>query len=293
MSRADRVRIVGPLSQHLRAVERSLLARGYSRNSVNNRLGFTAQLSFWMHVQAVAPGALTELHLQAFVRGRRRVAPAFSRGYLGCVVKSLVEIGAISSPRPLPVPAPSRLDRTLEPFATYLRDERALKSASNQYVGIVRQFLVHRFGSQVPRLERITAHDLTEFVLREFRRSRVGSVKYSVTALRSYFRFLYVSGAIKQDLTGAIPAIAGWRLLGIPKGITPEHLSKILAAPDRRTRIGRRNLAILLLLSRLGLRRHEVASIALEDIDWRLGELRIRGKGDSESRRAVHAWSDR
>jgi len=48
--------------------------------------------------------------------------------------------------------------------------------------------------------------------------------------------------------------------------------------------IGRRNYAMLLLMARLGLRAPEVIAIQLGDIDWRAGEILIRGKGKLHDR---------
>jgi site-specific recombinase XerD len=200
------------------------------------------------------------------------------------VVNILVELGAIRAFKPFPKTPPTQIERTLELFDAHLRNERALASGPDRYLKVVSRFLVYRFGCQEPRPEAITADDLTQFVLRDSRRYSIGTTKITVTALRCYVRFLHVSGVIQRDLTGAIPAIAGWRLTGIPKGIEPQELSRILQSPNRRTRCGRRDYAILLLLARLGLRRNEIALLALEDIDWERGELLIRGKGEKQER---------
>ena len=56
-------------------------------------------------------------------------------------------------------------------------------------------------------------------------------------------------------------------------------VTRLLAGCDRRRLVGRRDFAILLLLSRLGLRAGEVAGLRLDDVDWRRGLLLIRGKG--------------
>ena len=56
-------------------------------------------------------------------------------------------------------------------------------------------------------------------------------------------------------------------------------MAKLLACCDRRRTVGRRDYAVLLLLLRLGLRRGEVAGLRLDDIDWRGGEILVRGKG--------------
>lgn len=71
---------------------------------------------------------------------------------------------------------------------------------------------------------------------------------------------------------------------GLPKGLEPEQLRRLLASPDRRTPTGRRDYAILVLLSRLGLRAGEVAALGLDDIDWRSGEIVVNGKGNRTER---------
>jgi site-specific recombinase XerD len=57
-----------------------------------------------------------------------------------------------------------------------------------------------------------------------------------------------------------------------------------LASCDRRSSTGQRDFAILVVLSRLGLRAAEVAGLSIDDIDWRAGELVVRGKGRCEER---------
>ena len=61
-------------------------------------------------------------------------------------------------------------------------------------------------------------------------------------------------------------------------------MSRLLRGCDRRTVMGRRDYAILVLLSRLGLRVGEVAALTLDDIDWRHGEIVIRSKGGRRER---------
>jgi integrase len=127
-----------------------------------------------------------------------------------------------------------------------------------------------------------------------------------VTVLRSLLRFLLLNGSVVVDLSGAVPAVAGWRASYLPKGITSSQVEALLASCERprfapgRPRAGqgagerarldelrvaaRRDRAILLLLVRLGLRVVEVARLGLDDLDWRRGEVVIRGKGRRDER---------
>jgi integrase/recombinase XerD len=105
-----------------------------------------------------------------------------------------------------------------------------------------------------------------------------------VTRLRAFLRFLHLDGVIDRDLAGAVPSVASWRLAGLVKALDSRTVAQLLASCDRRTRVGRRDYAVLIVLSRLGLRAGEVAALRLADIDWRAGELSVRGKGSRHER---------
>jgi site-specific recombinase XerD len=103
--------------------------------------------------------------------------------------------------------------------------------------------------------------------------------KLLTTALRSFLRYARYRGDITTDLAAAVPCVANWSMTSIPRGIPADAVRRLLASIDRRTPLGRRDYAILLLLARLGLRASEVALLELDDIDWEAGQLSVRGKG--------------
>jgi site-specific recombinase XerD len=110
-------------------------------------------------------------------------------------------------------------------------------------------------------------------------RLHLGRAKILVSALRSFLRYARYRGDIRSDLVAAVPSVANWSMASIPRGIAPDQVRQLLAQINRRTAVGRRDYAILLLLVRLGLRCGEVAFLELEDIDWKDGSLTVRGKG--------------
>jgi integrase len=66
--------------------------------------------------------------------------------------------------------------------------------------------------------------------------------------------------------------------------MTRADVEKLLAGCDRSRLGGARNFAILMLLARLGLRSIEVARLELDDLDWRAGEIVVRGKARRDDR---------
>ena len=104
----------------------------------------------------------------------------------------------------------------------------------------------------------------------------VGS-QFFVVALRSFLRYGYLTGLIHTDLSGASLPVTGRRRSVLPQGIGPAAAKALLGSCDRRTAVGRRDYAVILILLRLGLRACEVAALRLPDIDWRAGRITVYG----------------
>jgi integrase/recombinase XerD len=117
------------------------------------------------------------------------------------------------------------------------------------------------------------------FLSAECPKRSVTGARDLVCALRSFLRYLHLAGLIDAPLVWAVPSVADLRDRTLPRGLEPAAVKKLVASCDRRTLVGRRDYAILLLLSRLGLRAGEVARLKLDDVDWRGGLLLIHGKG--------------
>ena len=142
-------------------------------------------------------------------------------------------------------------------------------------------FLAERTEPLEDALQRLSAAEVTGFVVAQCGPGgRSGaSAKILTSGLRSLLRYLHLTGRVPIPLAQAVPRAAGWRLSSLPRALEAEQVQRLLSSCDRSTVVGRRDLAILTLLARLGLRACEVARLCLDDIDWRAGELTIRGKG--------------
>jgi site-specific recombinase XerD len=163
----------------------------------------------------------------------------------------------------------------------YLRQERVLAPTTvANYLFFTKKFLVHLFRTGPINLSILKAAEVVESVQRlasSFGRKRA---KVMTSALRSFLRYARYQDFIRSDLAACVPCVADWSVASIPKGLPIEHVNRMLASCNRKSAIGRRDYAILLLLARLGLRAGEVASLTLEDIDWEAGSLNVRGKGN-------------
>ncbi len=275
------VRVRGPLQAHVEGFWAELLGQGYAPLSARNLLRVAAHLGRWLDAEGLALADLADEVIAAFLRHRRgRYTQFFTRRALEPLLGYLRGIRAV--PTPLPVVDDSPVGRLVREYAKYLRQERGLaESTIRTCTDFARQFIL----DERPRLDwfQLTAAEVTRFVLRRFRRSGRACCKQTVRHLRSLLRFLHAQGATPQDLSSCVPAVAGWRLSGLPKALEASQAEALLQPFDR-SPVGLRDAAIVHLLLRLGLRAGEVVALDLDDIDWRLGELVVRGKGRHESR---------
>lgn len=174
--------------------------------------------------------------------------------------------------------ASGTVDQLVEAFGAYLRRERGVSELTVAvYVSDVRKLLIDRGGSDVRDL---TAAEVSNAVLAQVGAWSPASVRRFGCSLRSFLRFCYVTGLIERDLSGAALPVSGRRRSLLPQGITPIQAKALLGVCDRRRAVGRRDYAVIVVMLRLGLRATEVATLRLDDLDWRTGQLTVRGKGN-------------
>ncbi len=288
MGRATGAHVRGPLQPLVRGFLAELVELGYSWTAQGSRLRLMAELSSWMAARGTEPVDLTVWLLEEFLQrarvshpGARWCSPSSQRQLLGYLR------GLELVPEPQALVLTDRIDRLVAEFGEYLTRERGLMAGSStvrDYRRVARQFLSGYIDPD-GGIERLTAREVTGFVLAKSRQlTGARSQKLVVTALRQLLRFLYLEGLVADDLTGAVPLVAGWRGTSLPRTLDPQCVGRLLASCDRGRPAGRRDYAILLTLARLGLRCGEVAAMRLGDVDWRAGEIVIRGKNDRHER---------
>jgi integrase/recombinase XerD len=274
----------GPLEPFVEGYAAELAGLGYTPESLPQQLRLMARLSAWLADQGMGVDALTAEVVDAFVGALRASGYRLHRSAraLDPLLAHLRRLGVLGPPT---AAEPGPVDALLARYETYLLCQRDLaRSSVRIYLSAVRPFLTDRLTEAGLALENVTAREVTTFVLGVCASRRPGRAKTTVTALRSLLRFLHVDGVTARSLVAAVPSAASWRLAPLPRGLEPDQMKRLLAACDRRTRAGRRDYAMLLLLVRLGLRAGEVARLELDDIDWRAAELMVRGKGDRRDR---------
>jgi len=272
----------GPLAPFADGLRRSLADQGYAPDTVGEHVHLLADLSDWLSGRGLAAGDLTTAAAEAFLSERRAAGHRVgvtSRG-LAPILGYLRRV-QVAPPHAVAVAA-TPLEILLAEYRNHLVGERGLSAGTvTHYLRCARAFLTSLPGSLTEALPALSAGQVTGYVL-DWTRSRSGNGVDTVTlpALRSLLRFLHAAGRIPRQLATAVPA--GRRRpsrVDVPRAAAHDHVQAVLASCDRGSAGGRRDYAILLVMARLALRGGEVARLQLADVDWRGGELTVRGKG--------------
>lgn len=279
MDRASQVRVSGPLAPHADGFREELDGLGYSPRSAQTHLLFMNRLSSWLAKTGLEPGALTAARIEQFLSANGTPRPRFPKSSRGAepLLSFLRREGVVPEP---PVAVLTAAAVLVEQFRLYLVGERGLSAGTiTNYLHTARRFLQSVGCAESDDLAQLGASEVQAFILNESGRRSVASTKTLVTGLRSLLRFLHVVGITEDPLVGAVPTVSGWTGTWLPRGVDASSVERLLDSCDRGTAQGCRDYAVLVVLSRLGMRIGEVAALELDDVDWRIGELVVRGKG--------------
>ncbi len=281
-SKVSKVVVAGPLAPYAERFKARLEELGYTPLSAVNSMRLMVHLSRWLGARGLRAADLSSGRVEQYFRERRAAGYLGSRSprSLAVLLALLHSEGVLAADEP---PAPcSASEALLASFQDYLLAERALASSTARaYVLRARRFLT--WHPEV-NLAALTTADVSAAVLVEASAGSVGSTQFFVVALRAFLRFCFIQGLAPTDLSAAALSMTGRRRPGLPKSISRADAVALLNSCDRRTDAGRRDYAVLLMLLRLGLRSSEVATLRLEDLDWRAGELVVHGKGQRADR---------
>jgi site-specific recombinase XerD len=157
-----------------------------------------------------------------------------------------------------------------------MKDVRGLSQGTRQNRHRdARRFLQWRFGNRPLQLRQLQPKDVSGYVLARARHLRATALHPLCANLRSFLRFLEFSGRLRRGLVGRVPQLPQRAAPVLPRLLEPQERQAFLNSFVRSTPRGRRDYAIALCLSDLALRGHEVASLTLDDLDWRALRMRL------------------
>ena len=276
-------RVVGPLEPYAAGFAEHLGRLGYTRWTRRGWMTLVAHLSRWLAREGLEAAGLTADVSRRYgeVRTTAGYHALHSHRSLDPLLAYLRGVGAAPAEPPTVY---SAADSVLERFRAYLLAERGLKhSVVTVYVASVRPFVSTVVVADAIDTVSLSAGAVAAFLSDLSRSLAPKTVQGRASALRVLLRFWFLSGVTDIDLSASVPKVAH-RPSGLPKGLPAEQVTAMLESCDTGSANAMRDLAILTMLTRMGLRSGEIAGLQLDDLDWRQGEVVVRGKGGQVDR---------
>lgn len=275
----------GELGEYIQGMQSTLLALGYTPGATRNMLKVVGQIGRWLQAAGLSVADLDEVKLERFIADRQKAGfrQIQHHGVFLVLLRFLRTMDVIPAGA---VVSPTAVEALVENYRRWLVAERDLAPTTVlRYDVLARRFLSgDQPGGPLMDLSVLSGRQISAFILAESRRVSVGSARGRVGELRSLLRYLYLSGRVASDLSASVPSVANWRDGHLPVSVSPSQVELMVASCDCTRSTGLRDRAILLLLARLGLRSIEVARLQLDDINWRAGEIEVRGKARRRDR---------
>jgi len=264
-----------------------LVEVGLSKHGTWRSLNVVGNLLAWMKSRRTKLSSLDERTVERYLRHQaaKQSIQLDDRAALKRWLLTLRSVGTIS---PAPVPTHTPLQQIFVEFGGYLQSERGLAATTiAHHQPAILRFLSEVCPAGVSDLGKIKQDEVIRYVECHAQDWSPKSAKLMCWSLRAFLRYLHHTGMNPHALAGCVPSIKQWNLVGLPTYLSAAQVQQVLDGCDRESAVGRRDFAILMMLSKLGLRAGEVATLALDDIDWRAGEMLVRAKGRQRTRMPI------
>ena len=263
---------------------------GYKSGTLDAYRYLGRELKCAMAERGLAVSSLTEDLVGELVSILERKArePNKCKNMAKRFVRHLMDLGVVA--RPVLSPRAIRLSKLQTEYEEYLRHQRGLHETSIYGSWrFVDRFITYRFGVADFDLSHLKPSDPTDFLEYMIGAKSTFRDKSAPSHIRMFLQYLFRMAVTSTNLALCVPKVMTNRGKRLPRDMATSDIELVLAAVRAHPNHGRRNYAMVVLMARLGLRAHEVVAIQLDDIDWRMGELLVRGKGGRHDKLPVPA----
>ena len=269
----------GPLGKYIDSYASHLVVEGHTFQSGARCVRVVADYSAWLVSNCYELTAVNEASVKQYEKFRIKHRHPLCSDH-AALVRLLVVLRKIEVIEPAIALSLKPLEKIEHDFEQFLREDRGLCEMSIiRHRTPLRKFLNQCCSSGISSFTNLTGKDVVRFLVQHAHDQSPSSAKNMCWTLRAFARYLVYRGYTKLDLSSAVPSIRTWKLATLPERLSPEQIETVLNCCDRSSAMGLRDYAVLMLVSRLGLRANEVASLMLDDIHWHAGSITIHGKG--------------
>ncbi|WP_314192306.1 tyrosine-type recombinase/integrase [uncultured Arthrobacter sp.] len=271
----------GPLAAVREELSGWLVAQGYAPSTQYNLARAAVRLGTWMLAKNLRLEDLDQARVLFMVRDDNERNPKHSSANenLSAVLRFLKETGRLRPVRVIhaqPRPAEACLANWLR-FLKVEQGQGASWIDKARRVGEPFLELIEEPSGEL-HWERVNVAMANEFLHRTVSGYSPSTAQCTAALLRCLLTWAAANGRVTDGI--AFGVLSPRRIhSGLPKGLSASEVAALKGAVDLASPTGRRDMAVIVMLARLGVRVGEVAGLTLDDVNWRDPSLRVVGKG--------------
>jgi integrase/recombinase XerD len=272
-----RASCVGPYLDELAG---TMAREGFAALTIVEHLRTCVQLARWAERRGIDLARWDECILSGFRRHlvKRRLTKCNRVvGHAAQFLAFLRARGVIAPAMPAPAPTSAPI---VELFVSWMVRHRGVAPHTIHRYRRALDLFVTALGEDPATYD---VASIRAFVVEQLGRRGRCETRAAVTAIRSFLRFLVMEGRLAPGIEQCVPTVPQWRLSSLPRYLEARDVESVVDSCDLTTGHGIRDHAVLLLLSRLGLRAGDIVAMTIDDIDWRRGTLCVQGKSHREA----------
>ncbi len=236
-----------------------------NRISVYKGLGVQASFATWkqgteVYTSDIGAEFITTCHYNGVVRPQEREKIRSIQ-----VLDDMLELGLIRKRCFVPIhhALDGEIGLEMEKLVTYITNLRRSQITIKNYCLYLSEFLAYLNIGGVQHVHEITENHIVTYI------SHHPTNKVNIlSALRVLFRFWKVYHIVDDQFDDLFENYKVRKAERIPSYFNPSEVHKIEQSIKRSSGVGKRNYAMILLASRLGLRASDIAGLHFDNIDW-------------------------
>ena len=278
------IKVTPEVKQEIDRYRQFMLEHEYTDETA---LGYSTYLSRFLRWMEQGVSCSLQQNIKNFLDGQRECSPKVFKECRAALHLYFKMIAGESFPkRPLREINPE-IEGIVDRFYNYSVNIKGMRSSSATWeTSAVRCFLEHIKSNPSCLLEKITAHDIREFVVNQLAHLADSSKGHIITAIRNFFRFQKFEGIQVHESVFLLPlSPAVWKNSAFPTTMNENVMNNLCELPDTNTPTGKRDRCIVLCFTDLALRCVEVGALTVDDFNWREGCVVIKNTKNHSDRR--------
>ena len=170
-------------------------------------------------------------------------------------------------PKHKPFESPDGFKSALDAFETDHSQRGLADHTHKTRIHVIKKFIIFLTDAKVTSLEQIDANHIQKFIS-SYSACSTRYIATIVSILKTFLGLLFTEELVTADLRGCLPHVRIMRQAFVPSSWKVEDVQKMLDSIDRNNPEGKRDYAILLLVTRLGLRVSDIRNLRLGNLNW-------------------------